>query len=419
MPLPGPRYLCGGLPRSLRGRLLFRGGLLILMLRTLCLSAFMAGLYLHIPFCKQACHYCDFHFSTSLGLKTRLVEAIVREITLRRDYLGPNATLDTIYFGGGTPSLLTADELAQIFAAIHHHFAVAPQAEITLEANPDDLSATKLRELRAAGINRLSIGLQSFYEPHLRLMNRAHTAEESNTAVRRAQDAGFGNISIDLIYGVPAPGHHIWEADLANALALSVSHVSAYALTIEPGTAFGHRLQKGTFVAAPDEFVATQFETLLAAMRAHGYEQYEINSFCQPGRESRHNGNYWHGVPYLGLGPSAHSYDGQNRQFTLANNPQYVAAVLERGEVPVTVDYLTATDRANEYLLTALRTARGCDLAHLRVHHTVDLLATRAPYLAELQANGWATVQNEVLTLTDAGKLLADHITLELFRTPD
>ena len=186
-----------------------------------------------------------------------------------------------------------------------------PQAEITLEANPDDLSAAKLRELAGAGINRLSIGLQSFYEPHLRLMNRAHTAEESTTAVRRAQDAGFENISIDLIYGVPAPGHHIWEADLANAFALGVPHVSAYALTIEPGTAFGHRLQKGTFRPAPDEFVATQFEMLLAAMRAHGYAQYEISNFCQPGRESRHNGNYWRGVPYLGLGPSAHSYDGQ------------------------------------------------------------------------------------------------------------
>ncbi|MBD2770375.1 radical SAM family heme chaperone HemW [Hymenobacter sp. BT664] len=375
----------------------------------------MAGLYLHIPFCKQACHYCDFHFSTSLGLKSRLVAAIVRELELRHAYLGPGPLLQTIYFGGGTPSLLTEAELDQIFTAIHRHFSVAPGAEITLEANPDDLSAAKLRELRAASVNRLSIGLQSFYEPHLRLMNRAHTAAESTTAVRRAQAAGFENISIDLIYGVPAPGHHIWEADLANAFALDVPHVSAYALTIEPGTAFGHRLRKGTFRAAPDEFVASQFELLLAAMRAHGYEQYEISNFCRPGRESRHNANYWRGVPYLGLGPSAHSYDGQNRQFTRAHNQQYVAAVLERDEVPVTVDALSATDRANEYLLTTLRTASGCDLAHLRTHHGLDLATTRAAYLAELQANGWARLTNEVLTLTDAGKLLADHITLELF----
>jgi oxygen-independent coproporphyrinogen-3 oxidase len=377
----------------------------------------MPGLYLHIPFCKQACHYCDFHFSTSLRLKPRMVEAIVRELELRAGYLGPNVTLDTIYFGGGTPSLLTGAELDQIFAAIHRHFAVAPGAEITLEANPDDLSAAKVAELAASPINRLSIGLQSFYEPHLQLMNRAHTAGESTSAVRRAQDAGFENISVDLIYGVPAPGHHIWEADLANAFALQVPHVSAYALTIEPGTAFGHRLQKGTFVAPPDEFVATQFEMLLAAMRAHGYEQYEISNFCQPGRESRHNSNYWRGVPYLGLGPSAHSYDGRNRQFTVANNPQYVAAVLERGEVPATIDQLCATDRANEYLLTTLRTARGCDLAYLRDTLGFDLPATRAAYLSQLTASGWACIRNEVLTLTDAGKLLADQITLELFQT--
>ena len=379
----------------------------------------MPGLYLHIPFCKQACHYCDFHFSTSLALKSQLVRAIVREAELRASYLGPRPTLETIYFGGGTPSLLTGAELARLFAAIETHFDLAPAAEITLEANPDDLSAARLAELAASPVNRLSIGLQSFHEPHLRLMNRAHTAAESTTAVRRAQDAGFENVSIDLIYGVPAPGHHVWESDLANALALNVPHISAYALTIEPGTAFGHRVRQGTFRPPPDEFVATQFERLLAELRRSGYEQYEISNFCQPGRESRHNSNYWRGVPYLGLGPSAHSYDGHDRQFTLANNPQYVAAVLERGEVPVTRDDLTPRDRANEYLLTTLRTARGCDLAHLRDALGFDLPAAHAPYLAELQARGWATIRHHVLTLTDAGKLLADHITLELFQTAD
>ena len=376
----------------------------------------MPGLYLHIPFCKQACSYCDFHFSTSLALKSRLVEALAQEILLRRDYLGPSPVLDTIYFGGGTPSLLTAGELDTIFAAIHQHFAVAPGAEITLEANPDDLTALKLAELAATAVNRLSIGLQSFYEPHLRLMNRAHTAQESGAAVRRAQDAGFENLSIDLIYGVPAPGHHIWEADLANAFALDVPHVSAYALTIEPDTVLGRRQGKGTFAAPPDEFVAVQFELLLAQMRAHGYGQYEISNFCQPGRESRHNSNYWRGVPYLGVGPSAHSFDGHNRQFTVANNPQYVTAVLERDEVMATLEVLTARDRANEYLLTTLRTARGCDLAHLRDALGLDLAAAHPAYLEILTIQGWAIIQNEVLTLTDAGKLLADQITLELFQ---
>ncbi|MDO7873450.1 radical SAM family heme chaperone HemW [Hymenobacter sp. ASUV-10] len=376
----------------------------------------MSGLYLHIPFCKQACHYCDFHFSTSLAAKPQMVAAISKELELRRNYLVANEPLQTIYFGGGTPSLLTSDELNRIFEAIHAHFTVAPQAEITLEANPDDLSATKLAELAASPINRISIGLQSFHEPHLRLMNRAHSAEESTTAVRRAQDAGFENISVDLIYGVPAPGHHIWEADLANVLNLKVPHISAYALTIEPGTALGHRTKKGTFIPPPDDFVATQFEMLLAELRRHGYEQYEISNFCQPGRESRHNSNYWRGVPYLGLGPSAHSYDGLNRQFNLANNPQYLRAILEQGTVPATFEELTPTDRANDYILTTLRTARGCDLAHLRNHLGVDLPARHAAYLTELQAKGWATIRHEVLTLTDAGKLLADHITLELFQ---
>jgi len=379
-------------------------------------SPLMPGLYLHIPFCKQACHYCDFHFSTSLGLKNQFVDALLAEMALRQNYLpGPAAPLETIYFGGGTPSLLTGAELNRIFEAIHAHFPVAPRAEITLEANPDDLSPAKLAELAASPVNRLSIGLQSFHEPHLRLMNRAHSAVESGQAVREAQAAGFENISVDLIYGVPAPSHDIWQQDLARLLELGVPHVSAYALTIEPDTAFGRRLQKGTFVAPPDEFVATQFEMLLAQLRAHGYEQYEISNFCRPGRESRHNSNYWRGVPYLGLGPSAHSFDGRSRQYAVANNPQYVAAVLERGEVPATVEQLSPLDQANEYLLTTLRTSRGCDLAYLRDVLGFNLLAGRTDYLASLTAQGMATLSGEVLRLTDAGKLLADHITLELF----
>ncbi|GAA3938893.1 radical SAM family heme chaperone HemW [Hymenobacter algoricola] len=375
----------------------------------------MPGLYLHIPFCKQACHYCDFHFSTSLGLKSRLVEALVRELALRAEYLGPAPELETIYFGGGTPSLLTAAELDQLFDAIHRNFRVAPAAEITLEANPDDLTAAKLRELAASPINRLSIGLQSFHEPHLRLMNRAHSAPESAASVRRAQAAGFENISIDLIYGVPAPDHGIWARDLEQAFALQVPHLSCYALTIEPDTVFGRRLRKGTFVAPPDEFVAAQFEMLLAALPARGYEQYEISNFCRPGRESRHNANYWRGVPYLGVGPSAHSFNGLSREYAVASNPQYVTAVLEQGQVPVTHEILSATDRANEYLMTSLRTARGCDLAYLRDALGVDLPGQRAEYLGALQQNGWATLEGVTLRLTDRGKLLADHITLELF----
>ena len=378
----------------------------------------MPGIYLHIPFCKQACHYCDFHFSTSLGLKSRVVDALVRELELRAGYLGPNTTLDTIYFGGGTPSLLTPAELNRLLISIQQHFQLAPGAEITLEANPDDLTPTAVAALAQSPINRLSIGLQSFHEPHLRLMNRAHSAEESTAAVRRAQDAGFENISIDLIYGVPAPDHGIWQADLAQAFALGVPHVSAYALTIEPNTAFGRRQQKGTFRAPADEFVAEQFEILLTEMRRHGFEQYEISNFCRPGQESRHNSSYWAGVPYLGLGPSAHSFNGPSRQFTVANNHQYATAILDENRVPATIEILTAADQANEYLMTSLRTARGCDLRHLRDTLGVDLQREQPAYLARLQANHWAIcTADEVLRLTDAGKLLADQITLDLFVT--
>ncbi len=355
-----------------------------------------------------------------MALKSRFVDALTQELALRADYLAPHSTLETIYFGGGTPSLLTAAELNQIFEAIHRHFRVAADAEITLEANPDDLTATKVRELAASPINRLSIGLQSFHEPHLRLMNRAHSATESTAAVRLAQAAGFENISVDLIYGVPAPDHGIWEQDLAQVFALQVPHLSCYALTVEPDTVFGRQLKKGAFQPPPDEFVAQQFELLLTELARHGYEQYEISNFCQPGRESRHNSAYWRGVPYLGLGPSAHSFDGESRQHTVANNPQYVAAVLERHEVPATVELLSATDRANEYLMTSLRTARGTDLAYLRATLGVDLPGQRADYLSYLQACGWATLnKDEVLILTDKGKLLADQITLELFQITD
>lgn len=376
----------------------------------------LSGIYLHIPFCKQACHYCDFHFSTSMGLKSRLVDALVAEMELRAAYLEPGAVIETIYFGGGTPSLLTATELDQLLTAINARFSVAADAEITLEANPDDLTPAKVRELAASPINRLSIGLQSFHEPHLRLMNRAHSAQESGEAVRRAQEAGFENISVDLIYGVPAPDHRIWQADMAAAFALQVPHLSCYALTIEPDTVFGRQLRKGQFRPPPDEFVARQFELLLAEMARHGYEQYEISNFCRPGRESRHNSAYWAGVPYLGLGPSAHSFNGHSRHATLANNPRYVAAVLEEGLVPATVEVLSPLDQANEYLMTSLRTAQGCNLTRLRDQLGIDLPATQATYLAQLQTTGMATLVDGWLRLTDAGKLLADHITLELFQ---
>ncbi|MCC9135765.1 radical SAM family heme chaperone HemW [Pontibacter silvestris] len=373
----------------------------------------MAGIYLHIPFCKKACYYCDFHFSTSMGLKEEMVQAIIQELELRKGYL-QDQPVHTIYFGGGTPSLLNQHELQLLLATVKELFIVSDDAEITLEANPDDLTPAKLQELRKAGVNRLSIGLQSFHEPHLRLMNRAHSAEESLRCVQDAQIAGFNNITVDLIYGIPAPDHNIWQQDLQTLFSLGVQHVSCYALTIEPDTVFGRWSKKGAFKPAEDEFTAQQFEILLKQMQQHGFVQYEISNFCQPDHESKHNSNYWRGVHYLGVGPSAHSFNGNSRQHNIANNKKYIDA-LRQNEVPFELETLTPADQANDYLLTSLRTTWGCDLNKLRLDNNLDLSITHASYLQELQHKGLATIKEEVLYLTDKGKLLADQITLDLF----
>ncbi len=348
-----------------------------------------------------------------MALKTDLVQAMVRELELRQGYL-QGQEVGTIYFGGGTPSLLTRQELQLLLATIKRLFIVSDDAEITLEANPDDLRPEKLQELQAAGINRLSIGLQSFHEPHLQLMNRAHTASESINCVKDAQAAGFSNITVDLIYGVPAPDHTVWQQDLDTLFSLGVQHVSCYALTIEPDTALGRWSKKGKFKPAEDEFTAQQFEMLLEQMQQQAYVQYEISNFSKPGHESRHNSNYWRGVHYLGIGPSAHSFNGPTRQYNVSHNKKYIDA-LQQGAVPFELEELTLADQANDYLLTTLRTIWGCDLGKLRQDYHYDLAARHAAYLQELQHMGLASVQHDVLYLTDRGKLLADQITLELF----
>ncbi|MCJ8163870.1 radical SAM family heme chaperone HemW [Pontibacter sp. E15-1] len=373
----------------------------------------MSGIYLHIPFCKQACHYCDFHFSTSMGLKEQTVQAIARELELRHQYLR-GQPVHTIYFGGGTPSLLSQQELQLLLETAKRLFIVSEDAEITLEANPDDLTPAKLQELKAAGINRLSIGLQSFHGPHLQLMNRAHSATESLQCVKDAQAAGFHNITVDLIYGIPAPDHQVWQRDLETLFALGVPHASCYALTVEPATVLGRWSKQGTFTPAEDDFTARQFEILLGQMARHGYVQYEISNFCLPGHESRHNSNYWRGVHYLGVGPSAHSFNGVSRQYNVAHNRKYTDA-LALGQIPFEIETLSLADQANDYLLTSLRTIWGCDLQRISTAYGYDFRVTHAGYLQELQEKGLAHMAEEVLYLTDAGKLLADQITLELF----
>ena len=369
-------------------------------------------LYIHIPFCRQACHYCDFHFTTNLSRKSALVNALCVEIALRKDYL-PGPALETIYFGGGTPSLLTELELRQIFDTIHANFAVSPVAEITLEANPDDLSPETLTMLRRY-VNRLSIGIQTFDEVTLRWMNRAHTATEAETVVRLAREAGFDNLSVDLIYGIPNRPESLWTTDLQKILALNVPHLSAYALTIEPGTAFGRWKKAGKLPPADEDLAAEQFEELTKALTDARYAHYEISNFAKAEQYARHNTAYWQRRPYLGIGPSAHSYNGHSRQYNVANNTRYVTAI-DRGILPETVEELTTADQVNEYLLTGLRTHWGCSVTELDALLNADFAHTQARDLATMYASGWLVRTDGRLCLTESGKLFADRVASTLF----
>ena len=380
-------------------------------------------LYLHIPFCKQACHYCDFHFSTNLKSKAELVTAICREIELQKDYL-PTRTLETIYFGGGTPSLLTESELGQIFETIYRIYQVEPDAEITLEANPDDLTSEKLIELKPF-INRLSLGIQSFHEPYLRFMNRAHNATESEQCVKLAQDSGFDNLTIDLIYGMSekllgiqsssqTSDENLWQRDLEMAIALNTQHISAYNLTIEPQTALGNWLKKGKIKPVEEELSARQFEHMINYLNANDYEQYEISNFARNGHYARHNSSYWKRRPYLGVGPSAHSFNGVSRQYNIANNALYIKSIQE-GNLSFEAETLTAFDQVNDYLLTSLRTIWGCDLGIIQEISGINLLEIQKTYLAAFFENEWIRISDNVLFLTPKGKLFADRIASDLF----
>ncbi len=372
-------------------------------------------LYLHIPFCKQACHYCDFHFTTNLSQKRPLVEAMVQEIAQRHAYL-PDRKLQTIYFGGGTPSLLTEAELDLLFTAIHHHFSLVngpdgQPTEITLEANPDDLTDPARLAMFRRYTNRLSIGIQTFDQETLRWMNRAHTANEAELAVNRAREAGFDNLSIDLIYGI---SNQIWPRDLEKALALNVPHMSAYNLTIEPDTAFGRWLATGKLTPVDESLSATQFTELVSALTNGGYSHYEISNFAKRDHYARHNTAYWQRKPYLGIGPSAHSYDGNSREYNLANNGLYIKGITA-GESPSEREILTPADKVNEYLMTGLRTMWGCWIAELDSLLGESFLIRQAAELGKLQQAGWLICEENTLKLTESGKLFADRVASDLF----
>ncbi|WP_212001331.1 radical SAM family heme chaperone HemW [Chitinophaga sp. HK235] len=373
----------------------------------------MAGIYLHIPFCKQACYYCNFYFSTSLAGKDKMVESLLQEIDLQRNYLS-GEPVQTIYFGGGTPSLLSTAELQQLLSRLHSTFEVAPDAEITLEANPDDLDIPKLEALRDAGINRLSIGVQSFHETDLRWMNRAHNSQQALECITNAQQLGFRNITIDLIYGGPTLSDEGWEQNVRQAIALGIPHLSCYALTVEPGTALDHFIRKKKMAATDPDKAARHFEQLMQWLEAAGYEHYEISNFALPGWHSRHNSSYWQGRSYLGLGPSAHSFNGHSRQWNVANNATYMKSIAA-GQIPAEIETLTTAMQFNEYIMTSLRTSAGCDLEW--VSGKFDAASTQHLEKESRQfiSKGWMVQEGKYLRLTRAGRLFADGIAAELF----
>lgn len=372
----------------------------------------MAGIYIHIPFCKQACHYCDFHFSTSLNYKDEMLHALLQEIKLQKSYLG-NETIETIYFGGGTPSVLEGDEISKIINAITELHTVSSTAEITLEANPDDLKADKLKALRNTPVNRFSIGIQSFYDEDLIWMNRVHRGQEAESSVKRAQDAGFENITVDLIYGYPMLSDTKWKHNLDKVFELNVPHVSSYSMTVEPQTALAAFINKKKQPPMNEQQSAEQFTVLMDAMQTHGFEHYEISNFCKPEHYSRHNSNYWKGVKYLGIGPSAHSYNGDTRTWNIANNAKYIQS-LENNKIPAETEELTEENRLNEYIMTSLRTIWGLDLDKLNriARGASDELLKEASEFFERE---WIIQKENTIYLTPAGKLYADHIAGELF----
>ncbi|MBD1395467.1 radical SAM family heme chaperone HemW [Mucilaginibacter glaciei] len=372
----------------------------------------MAGIYLHIPFCKQACHYCDFHFSTSPKYKDEMVKALVKEIHLQRCYLD-NESIETIYFGGGTPSVLSADEIQLLINTITELHTVSADAEITLEANPDDLDHSKLKALRQTPVNRFSIGIQSFFDEDLAWMNRVHRSSEAEASVKRAQDIGFENITVDLIYGYPLLTDVKWKKNLDTVFALRIPHISAYAMTVEPQTALAAFISKKKQPPMSEEQSAGQFSTMLDAMQSNSFEQYEISNFCTPGHYSRHNSNYWKGVKYLGIGPSAHSFNGETRQWNVANNAKYTKSIMGDA-IPSEVEVLTEENRLNEYIMTALRTKWGIDLEQLDAiaGGSANILLKAARIYFD---DGSLTQSGNLLTLTPHGKLYADRIASELF----
>ncbi|MFD2696574.1 radical SAM family heme chaperone HemW [Mesonia sediminis] len=371
----------------------------------------MAGIYLHIPFCKQACHYCDFHFSTVLKRQPQMVEALKKELILRKAEL--NQKVKTIYFGGGTPSLLSITQLNELLSCIKNNYPVDEKAEITLEANPDDLSREKLEALSKTGINRLSIGVQSFFESDLQLMNRAHNAQEAQQAIVWAKDY-FENLSLDLIYGIPKMSLQRWEENIDRALLLDIPHISSYALTVEPKTALENFIKTGKIPPVDDTLAKAHFELLLSKLKAQGFVNYEFSNFGKPGFFSQNNMGYWLGKPYLGIGPGAHSYGNGQRSWNLAHNIKYIRALLQDTR-PFEYEELTSKDAYNEFVMTRLRTMWGIPLKEVQQRFGSLFSQYLQAQASEHLAASRLILRDEHLIIGSTAKFLTDGIAADLF----
>lgn len=372
----------------------------------------MSGIYIHIPFCKQACHYCDFHFSTSMAKKDAMVSALQKELVLRKDEF-KDEVVETIYFGGGTPSVLTSEEIEQIINSIYANYVVSENPEITLEANPDDLSKNRIIQLSNSPINRLSIGIQSFFEEDLKWMNRAHSAEEAENCLTDATHR-FDNISIDLIYGIPGMSNERWKQNIDKALSFDIPHISSYALTVEPKTALAHMIQQGHVKNVDDEQSQEQFHLLVDTLEEKAFVNYEISNFGKEGYFSKNNSAYWQGKKYLGIGPSAHSFDGIRRGWNVKNNSKYLKSIQEE-KLPMETETLTTTDRYNEYVMTGLRTIWGVSLEKI----TSDYGEKFSDYLLEQSykpiEQKLLILNGDTLKVAKKGKFLVDGIASSLF----
>ena len=372
----------------------------------------MAGIYIHIPFCKKACHYCNFHFSTSTKLQEPLVDCIIKELELRKN--DTQETIETIYFGGGTPSILTTSQLEQILKAVYTHYNVSKEAEVTIESNPDDIVEDKLQQWKWMGVNRLSIGIQSFREEDLLWMNRAHNAEQAFNCVKLAQANGFNNITIDLIYGVPNLSDEHWIQNIHTALSLNVPHISCYALTIEPKTALDKLIKTNKKEPVDADKQAAQFIILMDELNKAGFEHYEISNYALPGFRSKHNSSYWQGKHYIGIGPSAHSFNGSSRQWNIANNALYIQSI-NNNTLPFEIEVLSINEQYNEYIMTSLRTMEGINLNTLEVYFGKEILTHTQKEINKWIDRGLVILQNNHFTLTQQGKLMADGIASDLF----